>query len=298
MKKGIGKGLLIIALGFIIASVPTVVQQISYNNESRVHMEPKLDWGSEDKTNIDDSEDHQAADRGTVNVVLFNGKAKPLANIDFTLYTTSKADGSLHVDKEIGKYTTDEKGSFKLEHIRESTIYCLRESGVGVDEENNLEQYFVVSYEDALNVYPEEVQTLVYDDTLSLIIDEDITSTYKVSVQWLPPINTPEKVRVNLLRNGKLYDSVELSEASNWEYTFTNLLSTGEYTVEEEVPANYKIYYQFTESNGSTSAVLKNTVFFDWGSDSSAVLHAKIGTIIVLMFIVITMCWHFTVKKK
>ncbi len=290
MKKGIGKEIAAVLLGFAIASVPTVVQNIDYNTNPRVHMATKLDWGSDDKTNIDDPEDFQAADRGTVNVVLFNGKAKPLANIDFTLYTTSEKGGSLHADKEVGNYSTDENGSFKLEHIQECKIYCLRESGAGVDEENSLEQYFVVSYEDAIDAYPEGVRTLVYDDTLSLIMDEDITSTYKVSIKWAPPINTPQKVRVNLLRNGKPYDSVELSEVNNWVYTFTNLLSTGEYTVEEDVPDNYTVYYQCSESDGNTSAILSNTI--DLGSYSFWMLFAKVGLVIVLLAFVV-LCWYF-----
>lgn len=287
MKKGIGKEIVAVFLGFAIASVPTVVQNIDYNSSPRVHMATKLDWGSDDKTNIDDSEDYCSADRGDLNVVLYNGKAKPLANVDFTLYTALDKDGTLQANKVMGTYTTDDKGTFKVEHILEDRLYCLKESDVS--EEHSLEKYFVMSSSKS-SEYADGVQVLKKNDTLSLIANENLDSTYKVEVQWVPPINTPEKVRVNLLRNGNFYDYVELSEANNWKYTFTNLLSTGEYTVEEDALANYNVYYQCLESDGSTTAILRNT--FDLGSYSSWMTFTKVGFVIALI-VFLALCWYF-----
>lgn len=287
MKKGIGKEIVAVLLGFAIASIPTVVQNIDYNTSSRVRMATKLDWGSDDKTNIDDPEDYCSADRGDLSVVLYNGKAKPLANVDFTLYTALDKDGTLQANKVMGTYTTDDTGTFKVRHILEDRLYCLKESDVS--EEHSLEKYFVISSSKPSD-YADGVQVLKKNDTLSLIANENLDSTYKVEVQWVPPINTPNKVRVNLLRNGNFYDYVELSKANNWEYTFTNLLSTGEYTVEEDALANYSVYYQGLESNGSTMAILRNT--FDLGSYSSWMIFIKVRFVVVLIAY-LALCWYF-----
>lgn len=287
MKKGIGKEIVAVLLGFAIASVPTVVQNIDYNPSPRVHMATKLDWGSDDKTNIDDPEDYCSADRGDLNVVLYNGKAKPLANVAFTLYTALEKDGTLQANKVMGTYTTDDKGTFKVKHILEDRLYCLKESDVS--EEHSLDKYFVMSSSKSSD-YADGVQVLKKNDTLSLIANENLDYTYKVEVQWVPPINTPEKVRVNLLRNGNFYDYVELSEANNWKYTFTNLLSTGEYTVEEDALADYNVYYQYLESNGSTTAILRNT--FDLGSYSSWMVFIKVGFVVALIGF-LALCWYF-----
>ena len=287
MKKGIGKEIVAVLLGFAIASIPTVVQDINYNTSPGVRMATKLDWGSDDKTNIDDPEDYCSADRGDLSVVLYNGKAKPLANADFTLYTALDKDGTLQANKVIGTYTTDDTGTFKVRHILEDRLYCLKESDVS--EKHSLEKYFVISSSKSSD-YANGVQVLKKNDTLSLIANENLDSTYKVEVQWVPPINTPNKVRVNLLRNGNFYDYVELSKANNWEYTFTNLLSTGEYTVKEDALANYNVYYQYLESNGSTIAILRNT--FDLGSYSSWMIFIKVGFVVVLIAF-LALCWYF-----
>lgn len=287
MKKGIGKEIVAVLLSFAIASIPTVVQNIDYNASSGVRMATKLDWGSDDKTNIDDPEDYCSADRGDLSVVLYNGKANPLANVDFTLYTALDKDGTLQANKVMGVYTTDDTGTFKVRHILEDRLYCLKESDVS--EKHSLEKYFVISSSKSSD-YANGVQVLKKNDTLSLIANENLDSTYKVEVQWVPPINTPDKVRVNLLRNGNFYDYVELSKANNWEYTFTNLLSTGEYTVEEDALANYNVYYQYLESNGSTIAILRNT--FDLGSYSSWMIFIKVRFAVVLIAF-LALCWYF-----
>lgn len=287
MKKGIRKEIVAVLLGFAIASVPTVVQNVDYNTNPRVHMATKLDWGSDDKTNIDDQEDYCSADRGDLNVVLYNGKAKPLANVDFTLYTALDKDGTLQANKVMGTYTTDDKGTFKVKHILEDRLYCLKESDVS--EEHSLEKYFVMSSSKSSN-YADGVQVLKKNDTLSLIANENLDSTYKVEIQWVPPMNTPKKVRVKLLRNGNFYDYVELSKANDWKYTFTNLLSTGEYTVEEDAPVSYNVYYQCLESDGNTTAILRNT--FDLGSYSSWMTFTKVGFVVALIAF-LSLCWYF-----
>lgn len=50
----------------------------------------------------------------------------------------------------------------------------------------------------------------------------------------------PESVTMNLLQDGKIYDSIVLNAANGWEYTWKGLQAKHEYTVvEANVPGNY-----------------------------------------------------------
>lgn len=205
-------------------------------------------WLSNDKTSLDSAEDYQAIEYGSIDAVLLNGRAKPLEGVDFTLYSDNK---------EIGVYTTDSKGMFNLEYLHYDELYCLRESGAS--KGNSLEQYFTLS-DDLSESYLDGIRILKDRDTLSLIYDKPLTGKYKVKIDWVPPIGRPDSIRVTLLRNGKVYDTVDLSEHCNWEYEFTNLLETGEYTVDVNVPPIYKKEQWKTSSSGYTYSRFINTI--------------------------------------
>ena len=50
----------------------------------------------------------------------------------------------------------------------------------------------------------------------------------------------PENVTMNLLQDGKIYDSIMLNNANDWKYTWKGLQAKHEYTVvEANVPGNY-----------------------------------------------------------
>ena len=50
----------------------------------------------------------------------------------------------------------------------------------------------------------------------------------------------PESVTMNLLQDGKIYDSIMLNNANDWKYTWKDLQTKHEYTVvEANVPGNY-----------------------------------------------------------
>ena len=51
----------------------------------------------------------------------------------------------------------------------------------------------------------------------------------------------PTEVVVNLLCNGEIYDTVTLSEANNWRYSWEGLNGYQQWSVVEEGPANYKV---------------------------------------------------------
>jgi len=58
----------------------------------------------------------------------------------------------------------------------------------------------------------------------------------------------PESVKVNLLRDGKTHETVELSEENQWTFTWDDLDDRNEWTVAEEVPEGYEASYK-TEDN-------------------------------------------------
>ena len=68
--------------------------------------------------------------------------------------------------------------------------------------------------------------------------------TRKVIKDWQDGGNQarPEKITVQLLRDGVVYDTVELSKSNNWRYTWTNLSSQSAWQlVEKTVPEGYTV---------------------------------------------------------
>lgn len=68
------------------------------------------------------------------------------------------------------------------------------------------------------------------------------TTTISVTKVWKDKNSAkrPESVTMNLLQDGKIYDSIMLNNANDWKYTWKGLQSKHEYTVvEANVPGNY-----------------------------------------------------------
>lgn len=68
------------------------------------------------------------------------------------------------------------------------------------------------------------------------------TTTISVTKVWKDKDQSkrPESVTMNLLQDGKTYDSIMLNTANGWKYTWTGLQAKHEYTVvEANVPGNY-----------------------------------------------------------
>lgn len=68
------------------------------------------------------------------------------------------------------------------------------------------------------------------------------TDTISVTKVWKDKDQSkrPESVKMNLLQDGKIYDSIMLNNANDWKYTWTGLQAKHEYTVvEANVPGNY-----------------------------------------------------------
>ena len=68
------------------------------------------------------------------------------------------------------------------------------------------------------------------------------TTTISVNKVWKDKDQSkrPESVTMNLLQDGKIYDSIMLNNANDWKYTWKGLQAKHEYTVvEASVPGNY-----------------------------------------------------------
>ncbi len=68
------------------------------------------------------------------------------------------------------------------------------------------------------------------------------TTTISVNKVWKDKNSAkrPENVTMNLLQDGKIYDSIMLNNANDWKYTWKGLQAKHEYTVvEANVPGNY-----------------------------------------------------------
>lgn len=68
------------------------------------------------------------------------------------------------------------------------------------------------------------------------------TTTTSVTKVWKDKNSAkrPESVTMNLLQDGKIYDSIMLNNANDWKYTWKGLQAKHEYTVvEANVPGNY-----------------------------------------------------------
>ena len=73
---------------------------------------------------------------------------------------------------------------------------------------------------------------------------DELLTVHKVWADNNDP-NRPERISVQLLRDGEVYDEVELSEENQWTYTWDKLVETYEWTVvETEVPEGYEVSYE------------------------------------------------------
>lgn len=243
-----------VALGLTVLSTSVAFIGSGYTTNN-IHLSPKTDWGTDDKTSIDNAEDSQVIEHDDVTAVLLNGIAKPLEGVPFILYSEDNS--------EIGTYMTDSSGEFLIKNLQYNKVYHLREAGV--DNEDRLEQSFAIQGTDRKD-YPDGVRVLKDDNrTLSLIHDATLSKSYSVKVRWKPPIGVPKSVKVTLFRNGHPYDSIDLNKACDWEYTFTNLIEKGSYTVEEETPTNYKVSYLFSGEDNPTKVEMQNTLNLNKG---------------------------------
>ena len=217
----------------------------------------------------------------------------PLSGVTFTLHKVADVD-SYGRYTLTGKFV-DYEDSIVLEQedaegwraLAETLTQYARRDGIEAVKEETTEAEGIVSFEE-LSVgmylvygsrYTDE--DLIYTPEPFLIslpsLDEnddwyyDIEATCKGIGELIPKTSIkvlkvwddkgyesdrPEEISVQLLRNGKVYETVALNEDNNWRYTWDNLLAEDEWTViEEKVPEKYTLLV----TNEGSTFVLTNT---------------------------------------
>ncbi len=95
----------------------------------------------------------------------------------------------------------------------------------------------------------------VTSEPKTIITENNVKSIY-VKIIWDDNNNyagkRPNTVTVTLLKDGKPYRTVEISEECNWEYTFKDVPADGIYTIRQDKVDNYGIYYEGDAENGFT----------------------------------------------
>lgn len=135
----------------------------------------------------------------------------------------------------------DENGRIKLQDLTVGVYLVVGRPAVAGDRVHySLPQLIVLPQYDEVNAEWDYAVSIVLK-SISIGIDEELLDL-TVEKKWIDQgfeEFRPYYITVNLLWNGKLYDSVYLSEENNWTYTWTDLLPIGEWTVEEEIPTDY-----------------------------------------------------------
>ena len=120
------------------------------------------------------------------------------------------------------------------------------------------------------------------------------TTTISVNKVWKDKDQSkrPENVTMNLLQDGKIYDSIMLNNANDWKYTWKGLQAKHEYTVvEANVPGNYTALVD-RENNDYT---VTNTAKPEFAKTGASV---AIIAVIVVVLAVAGIAIAVVVRKK
>ncbi|WP_405097681.1 Cna B-type domain-containing protein [Oceanobacillus sp. FSL H7-0719] len=152
-----------------------------------------------------------------------------IPGVTFELYNSS--------DELIAAQTTDEAGKIRFENLQEAGTYYLVETEVPIGYEPGEERYVV-------EVGAKEKEPIL----IRVENQRELTSVNGKKV-WEDEGNRdgirPESITVNLLADGEVVQSAEVTAATGWTYSFTNLpkYKNGEqinYTITEDPVENYE----------------------------------------------------------
>lgn len=129
---------------------------------------------------------------------------------------------------------------------------------------------YTVSEEDVDNYTSSSAKTTGDYDTWTITNTVDALVDVDISKEWSDSNNVdnsrPSDISVQLLRNGTAIETITLSKANNWHYTFENLpkndSSGTAYTytaTETEVPDLYKASYSISTNGDTRSISIVNT---------------------------------------
>lgn len=142
-------------------------------------------------------------------------------------------------------------GNLIIEGVEDGLYLIIGES---VDKENK--RYTPTPVLVLLNT---DVKLKVKSDIDNIESDNE-TVNYKVKKEWyLDNIeNRPKTIKVDLLKNGKYYDSFYLSDSNNWSKIIHNLDKDNEWSiVESDVPNGYRTVVEIN----SRTFIIKNTYY-------------------------------------
>lgn len=105
----------------------------------------------------------------------------------------------------------------------------------------------------------------------------------------------PESITITLKRDGKAYQTTELNEKCNWEYTFENLPANSTYAVEEEKVDFYEPSYKGSADSGFT---VTNTLITDSPIMNFVKTGINTGIIPIVFFILISAFVLIVLSRK
>ena len=177
-----------------------------------------------------------------------------IPGVTFELYNSS--------DELIAAQTTDEDGKIRFENLQEAGTYYLVETEVPIGYEPGEERYVV-------EVGAKEKEPIL----VKIENQRELTSVSGKKV-WEDEGNRdgirPESITVNLLADGEVVQSAEVTAATGWTYSFTNLpkYKNGEqinYTITEDPVESYETVIDgFDITNSHTPELVDIPVIKTW----------------------------------
>ena len=175
------------------------------------------------------------------------------ADEDFKFTITGENDAPMPENNTVTVKNGKEVSFGKIAYIKEGTYrYVIKETkystpGMTYDKAEHYVAVKVVKDETS----GELTATVTYDDgqsKLEVVNEYDGTTGVEGTKSWNVPEGTklPEKITVDLLRNGEVIDSKEIKATDEWKYSFDNLPKYSKdgktaytYTVKEEPVKGY-----------------------------------------------------------
>lgn len=158
----------------------------------------------------------------------------------------------------LDKQKTDDKGNIEWKNL-EKGLYLV------LGEQTKDEQYLYTPMPTLITL-PNRMQNGEWDYHVKISLkysQEEIFQEQEIDFDVIKiwknepnKENRPKKIVVHLLKDGNIYDTVELKKENNWQYTWEKLpLQASWLVVEKEVPENYTV----TSTREGNSFILTNT---------------------------------------
>jgi len=180
------------------------------------------------------------------------------AYAELPLYTEDALDGAsdvaglgitLNAYTAMGKFSPDhtavtsERGMAKSEGMAEG-VYLMTSEKLSLDGD-------VFVTDPQLIILPQRTsedaaiqRSVTLEPKYSRLGGDDGKVTVKVLKKWDDNGNEnsrPAELKISLLRDGELYDTVSLTSEKNWRHTWDDLDGSAVWSVVEEVPEDYKV---------------------------------------------------------